>query len=98
MLYSHILNEMNEDELRNYASILNNQQGKIRGINNVTGSVLDSCIRMLSDMRFIQSMQDDLKNTEERLFRIEAELTEKYKSVLPVPQCACEPTEKEASE
>lgn len=98
MLYCTILNEMNEDELRNYAAVLNDQQEKIRGINNVTGSMLDSCLRMLSDMRFIQSMQIDLKHTEERLFRIEEELQRKYQSVMPVPQCACEPAETEECE
>ena len=93
MIYDYILNEMNADELRNYAhhmNELNERRGKLVFEQN---ELIDAYKRVLSCEQYRMESLNALNRTQEMLGEMIRNMEQKYEYAIPRPCCEEPPKE-----
>lgn len=87
MLYNHVLNEMNADELRNYAYQLQELESLCCEISNAKDGIIEQYERLVYDTKYISHKSSVFQSKQGKLRELVQELEEKYQYALPTPQC-----------
>ena len=93
MIYDYILNEMNTDELRNYAhhmNELNERKGQLVFEQN---ELIDAYKRVLSCEQYRMESVNALNRAQEMLGELSRNMEQKYEYAIPRPCCEEPPKE-----
>lgn len=96
MIYDCILNEMNADELRNYAHHMNELEERRGELNFAQDELISAYKQVLSSEQYRMNILNVLNRVQEALGEFKRNMEQKYEYAMPRPCCA-EPS-KEMSE
>jgi hypothetical protein len=94
MIYDCILNEMNVDELRNYAHHMNELDERRGQIVFAQDELIDACKRVLSCEQYRTESINALNRVQEMLGELSRNMEQKYEYAMPRP--CCEPPKEDA--
>lgn len=87
MLYNRVLNEMNADELRNYAYQLQELESLCCEISNAKDGIIEQYEKLVYDTKYISDRSSVFRSKQEKILELVHKLEEKYQYALPTPQC-----------
>ena len=93
MIYDCILNEMNVDELRNYAHHMNELDERRGQLAFAQNELIDAYKRVLSCEQYRMESLNALNRVQERLGELSRNMEQKYEYVMPRPCCEEPPKE-----
>ena len=95
MLYDWCLNNMNEDELRNYAHHRNEFCERLQEISTTKSEIIFDLEMVNKEQRTLHHLITAMNSQIERDMRFESEMRKKYEEFEPRPCCECEDKHKE---
>ena len=87
MLYDYCLNQMSEDELRNYAHHQNEIEEAYGGLIQAKNEMIDALTYLYRDQQFMYEQLSRLNQLRDNFGEFENEMREKYKDYEPKPVC-----------
>lgn len=93
MIYGYILNEMNANELRNYAHHMNELDERRCQLVFAQDELIDAYKRVLSCERYRMESLNLLDHVQERLGEMKRNMEQKYEYAIPRPCCKEPPQE-----
>lgn len=91
MIYDCILNEMNADELRNYAHHMNELEERRGQLNFAQDELISAYKRVLSCEQYKMESLNVLNRVQERLSEFTRNMEQNYEYAMPRP-CCTEPS------
>ena len=87
MVYDYTLNEMNVDELRNYAHHMNELDERRGQLVFAQNELIDAYKRVLSCEQYRTESLNALNRIQERLGELSRNMEQKYEYAMPHPCC-----------
>lgn len=95
MVYDYTLNEMNVDELRNYAHHMNELNERRGQLVFAQGELIDAYKRVLSCEQYRMESINALNHIQETLGELSRNMEQKYEYAMPYPCCEKPPKEEQ---
>ena len=87
MIYDYILNEMNADELRNYAHHMNELDVRRGQLVFAQNELIDAYKRVLSCEQYRIESLNALNRMQEKIGELSRNMEQKYEYAMPHPSC-----------